>query len=422
MSLAAPTPAVFDLALPGMQLEAGARLDRHGVRGWWWGPASELDALRAAAGPLTLHESAEGWYSVVRRSRDTGSESRPGDAGLGAGVPTVLLVHALTGDMRAGGPGGWWEPVIGPGRALDPGRCRILCFNNLGSCYGTTGPADSGFPTREQDRRFAAASPAGKGAFAVPDGLLPATVTTWDMARSILLALDALHVGRVDLVAGGSLGGMVALCLAALAPERFQRLATFGATKRASPWQIGWNHLGRQAILADPGFPHSVGPGLALARAIGHMTYRAPAGIEQRQARRMAQDAASRDDATWSSRRNYAVESYLHHQGSKLLGRFDAASYLVQIGAMDHHDLDRWPGVGVGVARITASTLAVGIDSDVLFPPEEMRRLADELRGLGRAARFEMLTSAHGHDAFLIEWDQVGKLLSAALDLPAPGM
>ncbi|MFH1532627.1 MAG: alpha/beta fold hydrolase [Pseudomonadota bacterium] len=374
-------PLSFDLALPALTLEGGARVDPHRARGWRWGPE-------------------EG--------------------------PVVLLVHALTGDAEAGGPRGWWRPVIGPGRALDPARHRLLCFNNLGSCYGTSGPADPGFPTRLDDRRFPIPAPYGKGARAEAEARLPATITSWDQARSILLALDALEIGTVHLATGGSLGGMIALCLAVLAPDRFRRVATFGATGRASPWQIGWNHVGRQLVLLDPV------RGLELARQVGHMTYRAEAGLEDRQGRGMGADAAlEAAGAAWSPRGAYAVETYLEHQGTRLRERFDPRAYLVQLGAMDHHDLDRHPGPPDpgetwdpdgpwGLDRIRAAILAVGIDSDRLFSPTEMAELAAALRDRGVDARYREMRSLHGHDAFLIEWGPVAGLLEEALGMPAP--
>jgi len=422
-----------------MRLEAGAQVSPHVVRGWWWGPAADLEWISARAFGLEPDTGAPQESLLTRRTREELAAicdlrlPISDLTGCGRGTPpTVLIVHALTGDMRAGGPGGWWGPLIGPGKAIDPFVFRVLCFNNLGSCYGTVGPADKGFPRRSADCRYAASKPRGKGAMFEDEASLPATITSWDLARSILLALDAMGVDRVDLVAGGSLGGMVALGLAALAPRRFLRLATFGATAKASPWQIGWNHAGRQAILTDPGFPDKVTSGLELARQIGHMTYRAPRGLEMRQGRRMAEDELVEDEHDWSPRRAYAVETYLVHQGRKLGRRFDALSYLTQLDAMDHHDLGRSPVPDAceswtlgdaddwGPERITASTLAVGIDSDVLFPPEEMAALAQRLRSAGGRAEYRVLHSAHGHDAFLIEFAQVGDLLREALSLP-PG-
>lgn len=377
------TPRSFDLDLPPLTLEAGATVAPHRVRGWTWGPA--------------------------------------GDA------PVILLIHALTGDAEAGGPRGWWRPLIGPGRVLDPVRHRLLGFNNLGSCYGTSGPADPSFPSRADDVRFPAPEPVGKGARRENEKKLPATVTSWDQARSILRALDALEIETIDLAAGGSLGGMIALCLAALVPDRIQRVATFGATGRASPWQIGWNHVGRQLVLLDPV------RGLELARQVGHMTYRAEGGLEERQGRRMGADAAlEAAGIAWSPRGAYAVETYLEHQGRKLRERFDARAYLAQLGAMDHHDLERHPGPpdpgetwspgdgSWGLDRIRAATLAVGIDTDRLFLPGDMEALAAALASRGTDAHYRLLASAHGHDAFLIEWGAVAGLLEEALALPAP--
>lgn len=407
----ARTPRVFDLALPELPLEAGARVASHLVRGWWWGPSEDLPWLESRS-LLHSEESGTRPMRVVQRTAErlrhlSGEARRTSSLRAVEDVPTVLLVHALTGDARAGGPGGWWEPVIGPGRVLDPGRVRLLCFNNLGSCYGTSGPADAGFPRRVDDSRFGPPSPLPKGNVAMDETLLPATVTPWDQARSILLALDALGVERVSLVVGGSLGGMIVQCLAALAPERFERMAPIAAAEAASPWVLGWNHVARQAVLLDPGYPKAPWRGLELARQLATLTYRAEPGLALTQGREGA--------AGWSSRALYPVQSYLEHQGSKLRARFDARAYLALLGAMDHHDLAR----ARGLERIQASTLAVGIDRDQLFFPEHMKSLASRLRALGRHAEYAELSSPHGHDGFLIEWAPVAELLQRALALPS---
>lgn len=409
---ATPAPRLFDLSPPGLTLEAGARLPHHLVRGWWWGPEEDLPWLHSRARLLSEDEARE---SALRPVRRTDAEQRhaaalvrhPGPARRPAPVPTVLLVHALTGDMRAGGPGGWWEPVIGPGRALDPTRVRLLCFNNLGSCYGTTGPADEGFPGRLEDSRSGAPPTLPKGDLRQDEARLPATLTPWDQARSILLALDALGVDEVALVTGGSLGGMVVLCLAALAPERFARMAPIAAAEAASAWVVGFNHVARQALLLDPGFPEAPGRGLELARQLAMLTYRAEPGLEAVQPR----------PPTWSSRALYPVESYLEHQGRKLAARFDARAYLALLGAMDHHDLSRGPQGGL--ERIQASALCVGIDRDQLFFPEHMEALARRLRAHGRHAEYASLSSLYGHDGFLVEWEPLAGLLTRALALPA---
>jgi homoserine O-acetyltransferase len=466
------TERLFDLPLAPLALEGGAVVRDHVVRGWWAGPPADLPALAARAALLPAAATPGAAGRVVRRSpaeraalaaeRERSAAAPGGGApDLDPAVPTVLVVHALTGDARAGGPGGWWEPVIGPGRALDTRRLRVLCCNNLGSCYGTSGPGDGDFPPRAADARFPAPRVEGRGAFALDEARLPATVTTWDQARSLLLALDRLGVGRVDLVTGGSLGGMILLCLAALAPQRFGALLPFGAAELATPWLLGWNHIGRQAVLLDPGWPDDVGRGLELARQIGHMSYRAEPGLAARQGRRLAPDAAlvaapPAVPPAWSSRTPYALQTYLEHQGRKLVARFDARAYLAQLDAMDHHDLARaplppapgesWPATvppppgdggapaprdprvtpadpraSWGLVRVAAPTLAVGIDSDMLYLPRHMALLAARLAELGRRAAYAEIASPHGHDAFLIEWDQVGALLRRGLALAGAG-
>lgn len=415
---------VFDLPLPELSLEAGARLHPHVTRGWWWGPERDLPWLHARAHLLAEETVRQSALSVVRRTREQVrglAETLPheGSARPDASVPTVLLVHALTGDMRAGGPGGWWEPVIGPGRALDPERVRLLCFNNLGSCYGSTGPADEGFPSRVEDRRFAPPAPLLKGDLPLDERLLPATLTPWDQARALLQALDALGIERVSLATGGSLGGLIVLCLAVLAPERFERIVPIAACEEASTWVMGWNHVARQAVLLDPGYPEDAGRGLELARQLATLTYRAEPGLDSRHGRHQPRPGETRAP-TWSSRALYPLQSYLEYQGVKLRARFDARAYLALLGAMDHHDLSRAPQGEApwGSSRIQASALCVGIDQDQLFYPEHMRRLAARLREQGGHAEYAEISSPHGHDAFLIEWAQLEALLRRALLLP----
>jgi homoserine O-acetyltransferase len=410
----APTPRLFDLSLPALTLEAGAHLPFHLVRGWWWGPEEDLPWLHSRSRVLTDTEARASALRVVRRTVAEQHEAAEhtrfrGTARPPPQVPTVLLVHALTGDMRAGGEGGWWEPLIGPGRPLAPSRTRLLCFNNLGSCYGTTGPADEGFPGRLDDMRFGPPPPVAKGDLKQDEHRLPATVTPWDQARSILHALDALGVDDVELVVGGSLGGMIVLCLAALAPERFARMAPIATAESASAWVVGFNHVARQALLLDPGFPEAPHRGLELARQLAMLTYRAEPALETHQPR----------PDVWSSRALYPVQSYLEHQGRKLEARFDARSYLALLGAMDHHDLARFPSGG-GLAHIRASALCVGIDQDQLFLPHHMKLLTYHLREHGLHAEHATLSSEYGHDGFLVEWDDMARLLTRALALPAP--
>lgn len=402
------SPLRLDLALPALTLACAARVPAVRVRGWWWGPQADVAPLTARV--ATAPDDPADADVVVHR---TGSEPAPraGDpsARLSQDIPTVLVVHALTGDSRVAGSGGWWSDRVGHGLPIDPRVVRVLCFNNLGSCYGTTGPADHGFPSLadvpgvwpEWD----------KGTFDLPESALPAPITTWDQARVILGALDALGIDRVDLLVGGSVGGMVALCLAALAPARFPRLVPIATVDRATPWIVGWNHIARQVLAAayrTPGGDPT--RALSLARQVAHMTYRAGPGLAERHGRRMVGT-----DAPWSPRAPYSVQTYLQHQGDKLVARFDPRAYLSQLDAMDHHDLsvappapdpwETWTPGGAdwpGEARITARLDTVGIDSDTLFFAADLHALVTRHRARGRDATWSLLRSPHGHDAFLM--------------------
>ena len=354
MPTVAASPRIFDLALPDLALVRGGVVRQHRARGWWW--------------------------------------SREGDApdAVQPDVPTVLLIHALTGSAQAGGPDGWWEPLIGAGRALDPAHYRILCFNNLGSCYGSSGPGVEGFP---EDRNL--------------------ELTSLDISRALLLALDKLGIKRVHLTTGGSLGGMVTLALAALAPDRFERVLPLATSVAASAWVVGWNHVARQILRLDPGYPDKVGRGLELARQLAMLTYRAEPGLDARQPRPAL---ASSGDV------GYPVQSYLEHQGEKLRNRFDAQAYELQLTAMDHHDLlQPLPGDNKpAISRVHASALVVDVDTDQLFTRAQTETLAQHLRNAGARVERTTVRSIHGHDAFLMEWETLGPILTRALHLQAP--
>lgn len=344
----------FDLTLPDLALVRGGVVSSHRARGWWW--------------------SREG---------DTPEKPR-------AGVPTVLLVHALTGSAQAGGEGGWWEPLLGPGRALDPAQYRILCFNNLGSCYGSSGPGVAGFPTEPS-----------------------LELTSLDISRALLQSLDKLGIARVHLATGGSLGGMVTLTLAALAPERFERILPLATSVAASAWVVGWNHVARQILRLDPGYPDAVGRGLEIARQLAMLTYRAESGLEVKQGR-------SVKAATITG--GYPVQSYLEHQGEKLRKRFDARAYELQLAAMDHHDLlQPLPGeTRPAISRVRATTLVVDVDSDQLFTPTQAEALTQHLRAAGALVERETIASIFGHDAFLMEWATLTPIVTRALRMPGP--
>lgn len=317
----------------------------------------------------------------------------------------VLIEHALTGDSHAAGPAGpghrtpgWWDPLIGPGRAIDTDRWWVICPNTLGGCQGTTGPV----------------SPSPDGS---PWGSRFPAITIRDQVSVEAALADSIGIERWAAVVGGSMGGMRALEWGVTYPERVERMIVVGCGAAATAEQIGLCAVQAHAIRLDPLFNggdyydgrHGDGPqlGLGLARRIGHISYRS----ELELASRFGRDAQAAEDPLAGGR--YAVESYLDHHGDKLRRRFDANSYLVLSRAMDHHDVGRGRG---GAERALSSVLArstvAAIDSDRLYPPRLQHEIAEYLPDRPRVS---LIHSLYGHDGFLIESEQVGDVIAAAL-------
>ena len=275
----------------------------------------------------------------------------------------VLVFHSLTGSAETVGG---WGPLVGPGLAIDTDRYAVLCANLLGSCYGTTGPAEvSPFPA----------------------------ITPRDQARLIQRLLDDLEVRSVALAAGGSLGGMVALEWAIENPSLARSIAIFAAPAAHTAYAIAWGHIQRAAVAA------AGERGLEIARMVAMMTYRSA----DEQAERFGR--ARQLDGRW------AVGSYLEHQGRKLRERFSIDSYLALTKAMDAHDVGRGRGsVAAALRRIEGRLIGVGIPGDLLYAPEDVRSWVD-----AAGAEYREIESIHGHDAFLLETEQVGATLAEAL-------
>lgn len=295
-------------------------------------------------------------------------------------IPThgaSLVFHALTGNADLDQ---WWGPLLGPGRPLDPANHPIVAANLLGGCAGSTGPND---PAHE----FPLLTPA-------------------DLARAHAPLLDHLGATRLQVVAGGSLGGMVALHWGRLSPLPVDRLVILAAPARTSAQAIGWNAAQRMAIEADSDweggrYQPGRGPvaGLAAARAIAMITYRSAAELDCRFGR-------ARDRRPG----RFDVEEYLRRHGDKLVARFDARSYVALMNAMDHHDLGDLHEAARETARRVRRIIGVGIDSDQLYPAAEIRRWVERYAAAGASAEYREITSHHGHDAFLIEFDQLAPL------------
>ncbi len=318
----------------------------------------------------------------------------------------VLLCHALTGDAHAAGPSGpgqptegWWDPIVGPGKAIDTDRYFVVCVNALGGCQGTTGPSS---PHPADGKPYGARFP---------------VVSTRDIVRTQAMLADRLGIHRWLSVIGGSMGGMQSLEWAVMYPDRVASMVSIASTAAASPLQIGWSEIGRLAIVNDAAWnggdyydaADGDGPaeGLMLARRVAQIHYRSDASLDER----FGRSTVDRMDQfnLWD---RFQVESYLDYHGQKLARRFDANSYLVLNKVMDLHDVGRGRGgVEAALARIKCPTLIASIDSDMLYTPRQQAELRDLISAGGAPLEFQMIDSIHGHDGFLIEFDQVGPML-----------
>jgi homoserine O-acetyltransferase len=318
-----------------------------------------------------------------------------------AGDNAVLIVHALTGDSHAAGEpcdgykkGGWWEPVIGPGRAIDTDEYFVICSNVLGGCSGSTGPASA---DPESGRPYATRFP---------------LITIRDMVRAQRRLLDGLGVRRLALVIGGSIGGQQALEWAVEFPDFVDKAVPIAANGALGPQGLGMSELGRRAIMSDPdwqggdyyGTGRSPDKGLAIARMAGMLTYQSAAGQWERYGRRKASRPALHEE--FGGR--FEIESYLHYQGEDLVGRFDANSYLYLLRAMDLYDVAAgYESPEEAYSRIEAEMLFVGISSDWLFPAREVRAAAEAAREAGAEVDYAEIDTLSGHDAFLKDWDEL---------------
>ncbi len=327
----------------------------------------------------------------------------------------ILVCHALSGDQFVAGVHpltgrpGWWPLMVGPGRPIDTERYFVICANAIGGCMGTTGPADADPAT-------------GK-----PFGLSFPLVTLRDMARLQALLLDALGVERLLCVTGGSMGGMQALEWAALFPDRVASSMPIATAARHTAQNIALHEIGRQAIMADPDWrggayqSYGVRPskGLAVARMVGHVSYLSEAALERKFGRRL-QD---RDNLSFAFEPDFQVESYLRHQGSTFVERFDANSYLYITRAMDYFDLAAEYGGALENAFRGSKTRfqCVSFTSDCLFPTAENLRIVEALKRAGAAVEFVEIQTDRGHDAFLLDEPSLFATVRKFLDSVARG-
>ena len=342
----------------------------------------------------------------------------------------ILVCHALSGDAHAAGftrrpvtestrdgfraedrDGargrglGWWDGMIGPGKAFDTDRFFVVSTNLLGGCRGTTGPASVDPATGR---------PYGSG-FPV--------ITVADMVRAQRALLDELGIERLAVVSGGSLGGMQALEWAVLYPDRVDAIVPIASTHALHPQGVAWNAIARSAIMADPDWQggHYYGTGRAptagmgVARMVGHITYLSAGSLAEKFGRRLQ---FAEDIRYTITEPEFEVESYLRHQADTFVKRFDANTYLYTSRALSYFDLARQYGGGrlvEAVRGISARTLLIAFSSDWLYPPSGSEELASALRAAGREVDLHVIDAPYGHDCFLLEEARQTPLIQAFL-------
>ena len=325
----------------------------------------------------------------------------------------VLVCHALTGDQHAAsvhpttGKPGWWNRVIGPGLPLDPERYFIICSNVIGGCMGSTGPSSINPSTGQ------------------PYGLAFPMITIADMVRAQAMLVDALGIETLFAVIGGSMGGMQVQQWAADYPDRLVNAVCIAAAPRHSAQNIAFHEVGRQAIMADPDWRggayelEGVRPekGLAVARMAAHITYLSEPALQRKFGREL-----QRDGLSWGFDADFQVESYLRHQGTSFVDRFDANSYLYITRALDYFDLAASYGGVLAEAFRRARHVrfcVLSFSSDWLYSTAESRDIVRALNAAGCRASFVEIETDKGHDAFFLDEPQLDSALRGFLDSAA---
>jgi homoserine O-acetyltransferase/O-succinyltransferase len=346
-------------------------------------------------GPVTLAYEA---YGRLNREKDN----------------AILILHALSGDSHAAGryaeddpKTGWWDNVIGPGKAFDTEKYYVICSNVIGGCQGSTGPSSINPKTQR------------------PYGLSFPIITVGDMVRAQTHLIDHLGIGRLLAVAGGSMGGMQALQWAVSHPDRVVASIPIATTAKHSPQQIAFNQVGRAAIMADPHFNNGDyydGPiprhGLALARMVGHITYLSDLSMHDKFGRRLRGKKTFGYDFTV----DFEVESYLHYKGDAFVTRFDANSYLYITKAIDYFDLSLAAGSLIkAFESVTSKFLVISYKSDWLYPPYQSKEIVRALMAHGVDVTYCEIDSRYGHDAFLLDEGEMSKIIRNFLANVASG-
>jgi homoserine O-acetyltransferase len=317
----------------------------------------------------------------------------------------VLILHALSGSAHAAGynqPGerqpGWWDIMIGPGKAFDTRKYFVICSNVIGGCKGSTGPSSINPQTGR------------------PYGLTFPIVTIHDMVNTQAMLIDHLGIKQLLCVVGGSMGGMQVLQWVVSYPDRVRLAIPIATTSKLSAQAIAFDEVGRQAIQSDPHWKEGdyygksiPRRGLAIARMIGHITYLSEQSMHQKFGRKL-QD---KTEYGYDLLSDFQVESYLRYKGDHFVDRFDANSYLYISKAMDYFDLAHPYGkLEQAFANVLAKFLVISFSSDWLFPSHQSKAIVSALRRVGAEAIYTEIQTDYGHDAFLLESVQLSSLIS----------
>jgi len=319
----------------------------------------------------------------------------------------ILIFHALTGDAHAAGwhkeskTAGWWDPMIGPGKAFDTDKYFIICANVLGGCKGSTGPSSINPVTGN------------------PYGLSFPVITIEDMVVSQKYLIDHLGIKKLLAVSGGSMGGLMALEWSVRFPDSIQSAILIATNYKHTAQQIALHEVARQAIMSDPNWNKGdyygkelPAQGMAVSRMIGHITYMSERSMEEKFGRKL-QD---KEKVGYDFSQDFEVESYLRYRGASFVQRFDANSYLYLSKALDYFDLSEGTDLVGAFKGIQTKFLIITFTSDWLYPSYQSKDIVRAMKSNDLDVSFIEIDTSYGHDSFLVEIEGQSKLVSHFLN------
>jgi homoserine O-acetyltransferase len=322
----------------------------------------------------------------------------------------IVICHALTGSHHAAGTyegdnkAGWWDGLIGQGKAVDTDKFFVICTNVIGSCFGSTGPMSLRYPYNEPYR------------YKFP------VITILDMVKAQRILFDRLGIHQVHAVIGGSMGGMQALAFGVFFPNFAKKIIAMATTAATQPWAIAFNKVAQEAILKDPEFKNGYYDpaiirenglsGMAIGRMAGHISFLSPNSMERKFGREY-----KRNDGLYELFGKFQIESYLEYNGYNFTKWFDPLSYLYITKAINIYDLSRgFDSMEEALSKINAELYLVSFQKDFLFLPSEMESIHSALQSIGKTnSDYFEVESDYGHDAFLVEIDKIENYVRSAL-------